>query len=114
MNAGVSIKPCPVLSRPERAFVLLSVALTSNIGGTLEMIGHPASSESSRLKIHFALARSLLECACARLRLGRFGKGSRFPPDQIADPRRLGWFLPLPAKIYNSGSLNFFDERLSC
>src|SRR6266436_2121620 len=42
MNAGVSITPCPVVSRPERAFVLLSVALTSNIGATLEMIAKRA------------------------------------------------------------------------
>jgi hypothetical protein len=33
-------------ARLERAFALLSVALTSNIGRTLEMMTAPASSES--------------------------------------------------------------------
>src|SRR5438876_1176981 len=90
MNAGVSIRPCPVLSRPERAFVLLSVALTSNIGRTLEMIAQPASSESYRLRtdsLWWLFYWTLLALVFAGAIWQRF----RLPPDPIADPDTWGY-----------------------
>src|SRR5205823_4110602 len=97
MNAGVSIRPCPVLSRPERAFVLLSVALTSNIGRTLEMIAQPASNQSPRPTI-----RALQVCYWTALALVfSWAVWQRFklPLDPIADPDTWGYLSPALRKL---------------
>src|SRR5438045_2708054 len=98
MNAGVSIRPCPVLSRPERAFVLLSVALTSNIGRTLEMIAQPASSESYRLRTD-SLWRLFYWTLLALVFAGAIWQRFRLPLDPIADPDIWGYLSPALRKL---------------
>src|SRR5213079_953782 len=94
----VSIKACPVLSRPERAFVLLSVALTSNIARTLEMIAQPASSESYRLRtdsLWWLFYWTLLALVFAGAIWQRF----KLPLTPIADPDTWGYLSPALRKL---------------
>src|SRR5438876_2018473 len=98
MNAGVSIRPCPVLSRPERAFVLLSVALTSNIGGTLEMIAPLASSQSSHLRTA-ALWRVCYWTALAVVFTWAIWQRFALPLTPIADPDTWGYLSPALRKL---------------
>src|ERR1700730_15588809 len=98
MNAGVSIRPCPVVSRPERAFVLLSVALTSNIGRTLEMIAQPASSESFRLRTD-SLWRVCYWTALAFIFAWAVWQRFTLPLDPIADPDTWGYLSPALRKL---------------
>src|SRR2546430_8382078 len=98
MNAGVSIKPCPVFSRPERAFVLLSVALTSNIGRTLEMIAQPASTESPRLRID-SLWRVCYWIALAFIFAWAVWQRFALPLTPIADPDTWGYLSPALRKL---------------
>src|SRR5437016_4273054 len=98
MNAGVSIRPCPVLSRPERAFVLLSVALTSNIGGTLEMIAQLASNQSFRLR-EDSLWRLFYWALLALVFAGAIWQRFRLPLDPIADPDTWGYLSPALRKL---------------
>src|SRR5438309_5032665 len=93
MNAGVSIRPCSVLSRPERALVLLSVALTSNIGGTLEMIAQLASNQSFRLG-EDSLWRLFYRALLALVFAGAIWQRFRLPLDPIADPDTWGSLSP--------------------
>src|ERR1700720_408975 len=98
MNAGVSITPCPVVSRPERAFVLLSVALTSNIGGTLEMIAHLASNQSFRLR-EDSLWRLFYWTLLALVFAGAIWQRFKLPLDPIADPDTWGYLSPALRKL---------------
>src|SRR5438477_941099 len=101
MNAGVSTSPCPVLSRPERAFVLLSVALTSNIGGTLEMIAHLASNQSSRPR-RDALRRLFYWTLLALVFAWAIWQRFKLPLDPIADPDTWGYLSPALRKLTGS------------
>src|SRR5437899_7311131 len=98
MNAGVSITPCPVVSRPERAFVLLSVALTSNIGGTLEMIAQLASNQSFRLR-EDSLWRLFYWTLLALVFAGAIWQRFKLPLDPIADPDTWGYLSPALRKL---------------
>src|SRR5947208_10010167 len=98
MNAGVSIRPCSVLSRPERALVLLSVALTSNIGGTLEMIAQLASNQSFRLG-EDSLWRLCYRALLALVFAGAIWQRFRLPLDPIADPDTWGYLSPALRKL---------------
>src|SRR5947207_9925172 len=98
MNAGVSIGPCPVLSRPERAFLLLSVALTSNIGRTLEMIAQPASNQSSRPR-RDSLWRLCYWTALALVFAWAVWQRFKLPLDPIADPDTWGYLSPALRKL---------------
>src|SRR5437868_4641130 len=98
MNAGVSITPCPVVSRPERAFVLLSVALTSNIGGTLEMIAPLASNQSFRLR-EDSLWRLFYWTLLALVFAGAIWQRFKLPLDPIADPDTWGYLSPALRKL---------------
>src|SRR5438067_1759712 len=98
MNAGVSIRPCSVLSRPERALVLLSVAFTSNIGGTLEMIAQLASNQSFRLR-EDSLWRLFYWALLALVFAGAIWQRFRLPLDPIADPDTWGYLSPALRKL---------------
>src|SRR4029077_13263845 len=97
MNAGVSMAPCAVLSSPARAFVLLSVALTSNIGPNLGNDGAGRKQSIASPGDKFALAGLLLDCACADLCLGSLATlyASARPNCRS---RHLGLSLPSAAK----------------
>src|SRR5204863_24691 len=101
MNAGVSIRPCSVLSRPERAFVLLSVAPTSNIGGTLEMIAQLASNQSFRLR-EGSLWRLFYWTLLALVFAGAIWQRFKLPLDPIADPDTWGYLSPGLRKLLGS------------
>src|SRR5438270_114919 len=116
MNAGVSIRPCSVLSRPERALVLLSVALTSNIGGTLEMIAQLASNQSFRLG-EDSLWRLFYWALIAFVFAGAIWQRFRLPLDPIADPDTWGYLSPALRKLTgaefghtNVRNLSRFDQ----
>src|SRR4026208_2233 len=98
MNAGVSITPCPVVSRPERAFVLLSFALTSNIGETLEMIAQLASNQSFRLR-EDSLWRLFYWTLLALVFAGAIWQRFKLPLDPIADPDTWGYLSPALRKL---------------
>src|SRR5438045_120138 len=98
MNAGVSITPCPVLSRPERAFVLLSVALTSNIGGTLEMIAPLASKQSSWRKTGSPW-QACYWTALAVVFTWAIWQRFALPLTPIADPDTWGYLSPALRKL---------------
>src|SRR5207237_8412157 len=98
MNAGVSIRLCSVLSRPERALVLLSVAFTSNIGGTLEMIAPLASNQSFRLR-EDSLWRLFYWTLLALVFAGAIWQRFKLPLDPIADPDTWGYLSPALRKL---------------
>ena len=98
MNAGVSITPCPVVSRPERAFVLLSVALTSNIGGTLEMIAPLASKQSSWRKTGSPW-QACYWTALAVVFTWAIWQRFALPLTPIADPDTWGYLSPALRKL---------------
>src|SRR5438034_7440111 len=98
MNAGVSILPCPVLIRPELAFVLLSVARTSNIGGTLEMIAQLASNQSFRLR-EGSLWRLFYWTLLALVFAGAIWQRFKLPLDPFADPDTWGYLSPALRKL---------------
>src|SRR6266576_219139 len=87
-------------ARLERAFALLSVALTSNIGRTLEMMAAPASSES------YPTTSSLWRIGYGIGLIGVFAWAlwQRFslPLDPIVDPDFWGYLSPALRKLTGS------------
>ena len=90
--------PCPVVSRPERAFVLLSVALTSNIGGTLEMIAPLASKQSSWRKTGSPW-QACYWTALAVVFTWAIWQRFALPLTPIADPDTWGYLSPALRKL---------------
>ena len=99
MNAGVSITPCPVLSRPQRAFVLLSVALTSNIGRNLgnDRAARKQSIVSAEEQIRFG--GFVIGLLLALVFAGAIWQRFKLPLDPIADPDTWGYLSPALRKL---------------
>jgi len=86
------------VSRPERAFVLLSVALTSNIGGTLEMIAPLASKQSSWRKTGSPW-QACYWTALAVVFTWAIWQRFALPLTPIADPDTWGYLSPALRKL---------------